>query len=48
MRPDDGEGQSSAIGGSDPSDPLNSCSPNIVTHDMAAGMLLKLKEKHKL
>ena len=48
MGPDDGEGQSSAIGGSDPSDPPNSCSPNTVTQDMAAGMLLKLKEKHKL
>ena len=45
---DNGEGRSSATGSSDLSDPLDSCSPSIVTQDMAAGMLLKLKEKHKL
>lgn len=43
---DCGEGPSTSI---DPPDIANnSCSPNIVTQDMAAGMLLKLKEKHKL
>ena len=43
---DCGEGPSTSI---DPPDIVNnSCSPNIVTQDMAAGMLLKLKEKHKL
>ena len=43
---DGGEGSSTSV---EPPDVSNdSCSPNFVTQDMAAGMLLKLKEKHKL